>query len=296
MDFLELKDLHMQLSERRQRYRQVLAGNTCVHPASVFDAMSARIAESLGFEVGMFAGSIASGTVLGAPDLVVLTLTEFAEQIRRITRGSDISLMVDADHGYGNALNVMRTVEELETSGVSALTIEDTPLPIPFGGAGEGLISQPEMLGKLRAAIEARQDPSLVIVGRSAVLRFLSNEEAQARVKAYAETGIDALFMTGVQSWDQLEAMHQATTLPLMLGGAPADMADRERLASLGVRIALQGHMPFYAAIQAVYDTLKHLRDGGSPADLRDKTASAELLDIAMKRPDYARWQREYLQ
>jgi carboxyvinyl-carboxyphosphonate phosphorylmutase len=102
--------------------------------------------------------------------------------------------------------------------------------------------------------------------------------------------------MTGVQSWDQLEAIHQATTLPLMLGGAPADMADRERLASLGVRIALQGHMPFYAAIKAVYDTLKHLRDGGSPADLSDKTASAELLDIAMRRPDYARWQREYLQ
>ncbi|HEY7711409.1 MAG TPA: isocitrate lyase/phosphoenolpyruvate mutase family protein, partial [Candidatus Entotheonella sp.] len=175
-------------------------------------------------------------------------------------------------------------------------TIEDTPLPIPFGGAGEGLISQSEMLGKLRAAIEARQDPSLVIVGRSAVLRFLSHEEAQARVKAYAETGIDALFMTGVQSWDQLEAIHQATTLPLMLGGAPADMADRERLAALGVRIALQGHMPFYAAIKAVYDTLKHLRDGGSPADLSDKTASAELLDIAMKRPDYARWQRDYLQ
>ena len=83
----------------------------CVHPASVFDAMSARMAVSLGFEVGMFAGSIGSGTVLGAPDLVVLTLTEFAEQIRRIARGSDLPLMVDADHGYGNALNVMRTVE-----------------------------------------------------------------------------------------------------------------------------------------------------------------------------------------
>ena len=128
----------MLLSERRKRYRQVLEGNACVHPASVFDAMSARIATSLGFEVGMFAGSIGSGTVLGAPDLVVLTLTEFAEQIRRIARGSDLPLMVDADHGYGNALNVMRTVEELETSGVAALTIEDTVLPIPFGGQGEG--------------------------------------------------------------------------------------------------------------------------------------------------------------
>src|SRR5437899_6614732 len=131
----------MLLSERRRQYRRVLEGKTCVHPASVFDAMSARMAESLGFEVGMFSGSIASGTVLGAPDLVVLTLTEFAEQIRRITRGSDLPLMVDADHGYGNALNVIRTVNELEASGVAALTIEDTVLPAPFGGRGDGLVS-----------------------------------------------------------------------------------------------------------------------------------------------------------
>ena len=134
----------MLLPERRKRYRQVLEGNACVHPASVFDAMSARIATSLGFEVGMFAGSIGSGTVLGAPDLVVLTLTEFAEQIRRIARGSDLPLMVDADHGYGNALRVMRTVEELETSGVAALTIEDTVLPpTPFlGGKAKGQFQQ----------------------------------------------------------------------------------------------------------------------------------------------------------
>src|SRR5262249_27590921 len=116
----------MLLSERRKRYRQVLEGNVCVHPALVFDAMSARMAESLGFEVGMFPGRFGSGAVLGPPGPAALPLTEFAEQIRRIARGSDLPLMVDADHGYGNALNVMRTVEELETSGVAALTIEDT--------------------------------------------------------------------------------------------------------------------------------------------------------------------------
>src|SRR6266851_7809012 len=157
----------MLLSERRKQYRRILEGSICVHPASVFDAMSARMAESLGFEVGMFAGSIASGTVLGAPDLVVLTLTEFADQIRRIARGSDLPIMVDGDHGYGNALNVMRTVEELETSGVAALTIEDTVLPAPFRGHDEGLVSTDEMVGKLRAGVSERQEPSLVIIGRT---------------------------------------------------------------------------------------------------------------------------------
>ena len=283
------------LSERRKQYRRVLEGNACVHPASVFDPMSARMAASLGFEVGMFAGSIASGTVLGAPDIIVLTLTEFAEQIRRITRGSDLPLMVDADHGYGNALNVMRTVEELETSGVAALMVEDTVLPQPFAGHDEGLVSVEEMLGKLRAAVAARQDPSLVVIGRTGALRRGGIAEAEKRVRAYQETGIDAIFLAGASKREEVEAIHRATRLPLMLGGAPPALADKSFLASRGVRIALQGHHPFYAAAKAVYDTLKYLREGGAPAGLKDRVASEELLNIAMRQSDYKRWQGDYL-
>src|SRR5919112_798444 len=104
----------MRWTSRRERFRALLAGQSCVHPGSVFDPISARIAADLGFETGMFAGSIASFTVLGAPDLIVLTLSEFADQAYRINRAGELPLLVDADHGYGNALNVMRTVEELE--------------------------------------------------------------------------------------------------------------------------------------------------------------------------------------
>src|SRR6202034_123779 len=130
----------MHWTDRRQRFRAVLAGDQCIHPGSVFDPISARIAEELGFEVGMFAGSTASFTVLGAPDLIVLTLTEFAQQAYRINRAGKLPLLVDADHGYGNALNVKRTVEELATSGVAGLTIEDTALPTSYGAAGATLI------------------------------------------------------------------------------------------------------------------------------------------------------------
>ena len=285
----------MRLAERRRRYRQVLDGNVCVHPASVFDAMSARMAASLGFEVGMFSGSIGSATVLGAPDLVVLTLTEFAEQIRRIARGSDLPLMVDADHGYGNALNVRRTVEELETSGVAALTIEDTVLPAPFRGHDEGLVSIDEMLGKLRAAVSARQDPTLTILGRTSALRRGGIAEAEKRVKAYQGTGIDGIFFAGATTREEIEAMHRATTLPLLLGSTPAALADREFLAANGVRIALQGHHPFYAAAKAVYDTLKYLREGGAPGGLKDRVASDELLRVALRQDDYKRWQADFM-
>jgi oxaloacetate decarboxylase len=121
----------MNWTDRRRRFRAILKGDCCYHPGSVFDPLSARIAQDLGFEVGMFAGSTASLTVLGAPDLILITLSEFAGQAYRINRAFDLPLLVDADHAYGNALNVMRTVQELETAGVSALTIEDTVLPRP---------------------------------------------------------------------------------------------------------------------------------------------------------------------
>ncbi|UCF77412.1 MAG: isocitrate lyase/phosphoenolpyruvate mutase family protein, partial [Betaproteobacteria bacterium] len=95
-------------TDQRKRLRAVFAGTKCVSPASVYDPLSARVAEAVGYEIGMLAGSVASNTTLAAPDLIVLTLSEFAEQVRRIMRVSRLSLIVDADHGYGNALNVMR--------------------------------------------------------------------------------------------------------------------------------------------------------------------------------------------
>jgi len=285
----------MLLSERRKRYREILAGKVCVHPASVFDAMSARIAESLGFEVGMFAGSTGSATVLGAPDIIVLTLTEFADQILRICRAAPLPLMVDADHGYGNAINVMRTVEELETAGVCGLTIEDTVLPTAFGTKGEQMISIPELAGKLRAAVAARQDPSLVVIGRTNGLKLSGIPDTIERVKAMQDTGVDAIFLVGATKRAEVEAIHNACRLPLILGGGTPELSDKNYLADNGVRIALQGHQPLYAAVKAVYDTLKHLRDGGATGALKDKVAGEDLLDIALKRKDYKRWQGDYL-
>jgi carboxyvinyl-carboxyphosphonate phosphorylmutase len=285
----------MLLTERRARYREILKGNVCVHPASVFDAMSARIAASLGFEVGMFAGSTASATVLGAPDIIVLTLTEFADQILRICRAAPLPLMVDADHGYGNALNVMRTVEELETAGVAGLTIEDTVLPKAFGSKGEEMISIPEFVGKLKAAVAARQDPSLTVIGRTNGLKLGGIPETIERVKAAQDTGVDAIFLVGGTRRAEIEAVHKVCRLPLILGGATPELSDKQWLAEHGVRVALQGHQPLYASVKAVYDTLKHLREGGSTAALKDRVASEELLDVALRQKDYKRWQGEYL-
>ena len=287
----------MNATQQRQRLRGVLAGDACIRPASVFDPISARIAIALGFEVGMFAGSVASAVVLGAPDIVVLTLTEFAQQARRITRASDLSLVVDADHGYGNALNVMRTVEELEVAGVSALTLEDTVLPRPFRQKkDQGLLPVEVMTANLKAALEAREDPSLMIVGRTAAMAFAGVEAAVQRVKAYSEVGVDAIFLTGVTTREQVETVSQATDLPLLLGSTPSSINDLDYLGANGVRIALAGHLPFMASVKAVYDTLKHLREGGSPEDLTGVTATEDMMAVVTDMERYSSWQKEYLE
>jgi carboxyvinyl-carboxyphosphonate phosphorylmutase len=284
----------MHWTDRRERYRATIAGTACIHPGSVHDAISARIAEELGFEIGMFAGSIASFTVLGAPDLIVLTLTEFAAQAYRINRAGKLPLMVDADHGYGNALNVMRTVQELETAGVAALMVEDTLLPRAFGEKKPSLISLEEGVGKMRAALAAREDKTLTIIGRTSAPAIAGLADGISRLKAYETTGIDALFIAGGLTRDGLDAIAGEIRIPLMLGGVPPDLLDKEYLASRGVRVALQGHQPFSAAVKAIYDTMKALRDGTKPAALSG-IASAELMARVTREGDYKSWTEKFL-
>ena len=286
----------MTSTEQRRRLRAVLSGIACLSPASVYDPLSARVAESVGYEIGMLAGSVASNTTLGAPDLIVLTLTELADQIRRIMRACDLSLLVDADHGYGNALNVMRTIEEVEHAGASALSIEDTVLPQPFRQA-EGvdeMISTEEMLGKLRAAVVARKDPSFIILGRTSALRVSGLDEAVARARAYETAGVDGIFVVGLETLEQMDAIGRAVKLPIVVGSAPASLK-REDLAARGARILLLGHQPVAAAVKALQETYTHLYSGGAPADLRPRIASAAEMDRATNAEAYRTWQREYL-
>lgn len=284
----------MHWSKRRQRFRALIAGARCVHPGSVFDPVSARIAEDLGFEVGMFAGSTGSLAVLGAPDLIVLTLTEFAQQALRICRAGDLALMVDADHGYGNALNVMRTVDELETAGVCALTIEDTDLPRPYATDKPRLIPLEEGVGKMKAALAARQDPALVIAGRTSAISITGLDDAVRRIRAYEAAGVDAVFLTGVTTREHVEAVSGAVEVPIFLGAAGPDIMDLDYLSANGIRICLQGHQPFMAAVQAVHATLKALREGTRPADLQG-LAPPELMKSLTRDADYRRWTADFL-
>jgi carboxyvinyl-carboxyphosphonate phosphorylmutase len=262
--------------EKREAFRALLSGREVVKPGSVYDPISARIAEDVGFELGLLGGSAASLTILGDPDLLLITLSELAEQVRRICRAGNLPVLVDADHGYGNALNVRRTVQELEAAGAAGLTIEDTLLPQAYGQAKPQVISIDEGVGKMKAALDGRSDLSLVIVGRTGAASVTGIDDTVARAKAYEAAGVDALFFTGLKTRAELQAIAAVTKLPIIMGSADGELADMAFLASQRVRVANQGHQPIAAAMQAVYDTQRALRDGVAPKDLKGMP-SAEL-------------------
>ena len=277
--------------ELREAFRALLASPSCYHTASVFDPLSARISADLGFEVGILGGSVASLQVLAAPDIALITLSEFAEQATRIGRVARLPVIADADHGYGNALNAMRTVIELERAGVAALTLEDTLLPAQFGRKSYDMISVEEGVGKLRAAQEARDDSALALIGRTHAGAQSLTEVIQ-RTRAYQDAGADAICLVGVKDFAHLESIAEGLQVPLMLVtyGNP-QLQDDARLAELGVRIVVNGHAAYFAAIKATYDSLREQRGISTGNGL---TAS-ELAARYTLPDDYIGWAAEYM-
>ncbi|MFK7699046.1 isocitrate lyase/PEP mutase family protein [Pseudomonas caspiana] len=276
----------------RQNFRALLASQTCFETASVFDPMSARIAADLGFEVGILGGSVASLQVLAAPDFALITLSEFAEQATRIGRVAQLPVIADADHGYGNALNVMRTVEELERAGVAALTIEDTLLPAQFGRKSTDLITIEEGIGKVKAALEARIDPELSIIARTNA-GVLPVKDIIERTKGYEKAGADGICIVGINDFEHLEQISEHLSVPLMLVtyGNPK-LNDSQRLASLGVRIIVKGHGAYFAAIKATYDSLRAQRQ---VTHSTSNLSATELTHTYTLPENYVAWAKEFM-
>lgn len=279
-------------SEKRRAFRALLAGTACVRLATAYDPLAALAAQEIGYPAGILAGSIASLSVLGAPDIALITLGELVEQARRICRAANLPLLVDGDHGYGNALNVRRMVAELEAAGVAAVSIEDTWLPAAYGAAqGARLISVAEITGKLRAALDARVDASFVILGRTHAGLVQDRTELLERQAALQDAGVDGLFVTGLREVADLDALAENASVPLVLGSMVPGL-DVSQLAGRKVRICLQGHEAFYQALKAMYANLSQLHlgadtSGDDAQGLAKRLARTEL---------HARWGKDFLQ
>jgi oxaloacetate decarboxylase len=191
-------------------------------------------------------------------------------------------------------LNVARTIEDLAVAGVSATTIEDTRLPTPFGAAGKPhLISIEEGIGKMRAALMGRPEPAFHVVGRTSAPLISNLDDTVGRLLAYEKAGVDALFVVGLKTVDELRVVASATKLPLILASNVADLTSTD-LAELRVRICLQGHLPIMAAVQAIYDTMRALRDGTKPTEIKN-TAPASLMKTLTQQAKFDEQSRLFL-
>ncbi|MBC3776536.1 isocitrate lyase/phosphoenolpyruvate mutase family protein [Pseudomonas sp. SWRI99] len=275
----------------RKAFAELLNGSVCKFAASVFDPMSARMAADLGFEVAIQGGSVASLQVLGAPDIALLTLDEYVEQVGRVGRVSQIPVIADADHGYGNALNVMRTVTELQKAGVAALTLEDIPLPARYGAPAQGLVATQEAASKIYAARFARSDQALSIIARTNAA-VTSTEDCIARTHAYERAGADAICLVGVQNLEHLHALTSHLRVPIMLiNYANPALSDVGKLSAAGVRVVVNGHSPYLSTLKATYEALRE-QSGLQASDL----SVPELLSKYTLSGAYREWSKEYLQ
>lgn len=276
--------------ELRKEFRDLLNGYVCQSAASVFDPISVRMAADLGFAVSILGGSIASLQVLGAPDLSLITLDEYAEQASRVGRTSQIPVIADADHGYGNALNVMRTVTELQKAGVAALTLEDTLLPRKFGAQVSALIDVEEASAKIYAARFARSDDALCIIARTDA-NATTLEDSILRTSAYQAAGADAICFVGIEDFQHLEALTAHLSLPIMLinYGSPA-MSDFARLSEANVRVVVNGHKPYLSTIKAAYDVLR--KESGRQSE---ELSIQQLLSKYTLSDSYSEWVSTYL-
>jgi 2,3-dimethylmalate lyase len=257
---------------RRQRFRALVAERRGLVVPGAYDAVSARLVEQAGFPAVYMTGFGVSAARLGLPDLGFAGLAEMVDQARNLASAVSIPLIADADTGYGNALQVRRTVQLYEQAGVAGLHLEDQAAPKRCGHlAGKQVVPAEEFAGRIRAAVEARTDPDLVIIARTDAIGVTSFEDAVDRAAAAARAGADALFVEAPTSEAEIEALPRRLDRPLLFNYAPSGRSPLlpfSRLRALGYAIVIVPVDLLFAATRAMQRALVELRDrDGTPRD-----------------------------
>lgn len=237
-----------------------------------YDGVSARLVERAGFEAVYMTGYGTSAARVGLPDLGFAGLTDMVENVRQIAAAVRIPLIADADTGYGGPLAVERTVRAYEAAGVAALHLEDQVWPKRCGHlAGKEVVPREEMVAKIRAAIEARRDPDLLVIARTDAIAVTGFDDALARAEAYAEAGADVLFVEAPTTVAEIEAIPRALGKPCLFNYAPggrSPLLPFRQLAALRYAIVLLPVQTLFAAAAAMAEYLAALRLAGEPAGL----------------------------
>lgn len=284
----------------RKNLRTLLNQGSVIHIPCAYDGMSARISQQVGFAAVAFSGNAVSASLLGAPDLGTLGMTENIEHAGRIARGLDIPLLCDADTGYGGLMNVMRCVRDFEAAGVSAIHIEDQVTPKRCGLLPQGIpvIPRDEQCMKIRAAVDARSNPDFLIIARTDAMSMHGLEDATARARAYIEAGADAALVMGANTPEQLRYVASVVRAPLVavIQEAPptTDLTDA-MLDEVGCAFALHAGVTRYAVVKALQDVLGALHRDGNTAAVRGMMASFDEYNAVLDLKKWLKLEEHYL-
>ena len=247
--------------------RDMLNAGELIMAPGAYDVWSAKMVEEAGFKAVYMTGYGVSASVLGKPDIGLMTFSEVSIMARNMAAAIRVPLIADCDTGFGNALNVMRCVQEFESAGVAAIQLEDQVMPKRCGHMeGKVLIPMEDMVAKIRAAVAARKDPDFVIIARTDARAVCGFEEAVTRAKAYVEAGADVIFFEAPQSVDEVKTVAATLKIPLlsnMVEKGKTPLFSAEELKEMGYNIVIYPVTALYAATKHVMETLSVLRETG---------------------------------
>jgi 2,3-dimethylmalate lyase len=279
------------MNEQRSRLRELLAGREMIVAPFVFDCLQAKLAVAAGFDAVYMTG-FGTAAARGYPDLGLLTMTEMVANARAISQSVNVPVICDADTGYGNPLNVWRTVREYEDAGVSAMHIEDQVFPKRCGFlAGKQVIAMDAMVPKVRAACDARRDRSLVIIARTDALQVNGWDDVVRRAYAYRAAGADLIFVDGIKTVDDLKRYAEKLgDLPLIYNG---DLLPLDDLEKYPFKITIHiGTM--LAAYDAIRTTMTELKRTGKLSIGTDSNVFEEFVRT-MGVPEYQALEKKYV-
>jgi 2-methylisocitrate lyase-like PEP mutase family enzyme len=278
--------------------KELVARRQAVTVPGTANAMFARVIEDLGFEAAYITGAGVANMALGVPDIGLTTVTELAATTSAIADAVSLPIIVDADTGFGNAVNMVRTVRLLERAGVAGIQIEDQVFPKKCGHfTGKEVIPADEMIQKIKAAVDARLDRDLQIIARTDARAVEGLDRAIERAQAFVEAGADLTFVEAPVSPEELARITREIPVPqvanIVFGGKTPDPG-RERLAEMGFSIVLYANAALQAALKASYEVLGALKKEGSLASVADRLASFEERQRAVAKHEWDALESRY--
>ena len=283
----------------RRVFKQFLKRDKLLVAPGCFDGLSARLVEEAGFEAAYFSGGAVARS-MGLPDIGLVTMSEVIERDAQVVSAVKIPVIADADTGYGNAINLVRTVREYERVGVTAIHIEDQITPKRCGHLdGKEVISLPEMIKKLEAALASRADPDFCIIARTDARGVHGLDDAISRARAFAQLDVDAVFVEAPQSESELEQIPRALpNIPLLVNvfkGGKMLMLPVERLEKMGYRIAIYPSETQRAGIYAMRQALSLLKREGTTEAMDEALTTFKERDTIVGLDDWQELERKFL-